>query len=487
LLDTVTYRVSGHSPSDAATYRDRAEIDEWRANDPIAEFGEKLIDSGLASKEELGKITKDIEEIVFNACKNAVDYNISPTTTLSLREETLLSNLNIPNLDQTKQPEVLIPKSENPRFKKLAELSRSGLDSNGNELPRNKCIAVRDAIFEAVLDAFYTDSTLIAYGEDNRDWGGAFAVYRGLTESLPYHRFFNAPIVEGSIVGTACGYALAGGRALVELMYCDFLGRCGDEVFNQISKWQSMSAGILRMPVVVRLMVGSRYGAQHSQDWSSLCAHIPGLKVVFPATPYDAKGIMASALKGTDPVMFFENQRLYDMTELFEKDGVPTESYEIPIGEPDIKKQGSDITILSIGAALYQAVEASRILQENHGLSCEIIDARSIVPFDYEKVIESVKKTGYILLVSDACDRGSILQTMAAKINQFCFDYMDAPPVVVGARNWVAPHYEAEHEYLPFASQIIDAVNEHLILLDNYSPQRNCSNLEQIRRSKEGV
>ena len=225
-------------------------------------------------------------------------------------------------------------------MKQLARRSRSGLDENGKPLPKQRCIGIRDALFEAILDRFYADPTLIAYGEENRDWGGAFAVYRGLTEALPYHRLFNSPISEGAIVGTAVGYALEGGRPLVELMYCDFMGRAGDEIFNQLAKWQSMSGGLLKMPVVLRVSVGSKYGAQHSQDWSSMCAHIPGLKVVFPATPYDAKGLMYSALLGTDPVVFFESQRIYDMPELFHEGGVPEGAYEIPFGEPDVKKTG---------------------------------------------------------------------------------------------------------------------------------------------------
>ena len=147
---------------------------------------------------------------------------------------------------------------------------------------------------------------MVAYGEENRDWGGAFACYRGLTESLPYHRLFNSPISEAAIVGTACGYALEGGRALVELMYCDFMGRAGDEIFNQLAKWQSMSACILEMPVTLRVSVGSKYGAQHSQDWCALVNHIPGLKVVFPSTPYDAKGMLNTALAGSDPVIFLK-------------------------------------------------------------------------------------------------------------------------------------------------------------------------------------
>ena len=145
-----------------------------------------------------------------------------------------------------------------------------------------KAYNVRDAIFEAMLHRFAIDPTMIAFGEENRDWGGAFAVYRGLTEALPYHRLFNSPISEAAIVGAAVGYALEGGRVVAELMYADFMGRAGDEIFNQLAKWQAMSAGQLTMPVVLRISVGSKYGAQHSQDWTALVHHIPGLKVVYP-------------------------------------------------------------------------------------------------------------------------------------------------------------------------------------------------------------
>jgi 2-oxoisovalerate dehydrogenase E1 component len=234
--------------------------------------------------------------------------------------------------------------------------------------------------------------------------------------------------------------------------------------------------------------VGSKYGAQHSQDWTSLCAHIPGLKVVFPATPYDAKGLMNAALFGTDPVVFFESQRLYDQTEIFHgAEGVPAHSYEVPLGEPDIKREGSDLTILTIGATLYRALDAAKELEEKYGLSCEVIDARSIVPFNYGLVIESVKKTGKILLASDACERGSILQTFAAKIAEFAFDYLDAPPVVLGARNWITPPDEVEDSFFPFPSDFLDTIHEHIVPLPGYSPRRACDNAELLRRSREGV
>jgi 2-oxoisovalerate dehydrogenase E1 component len=270
-------------------------------------------------------------------------------------------------------------------------------------------------------------------------------------------------------------------------MYSDFLGCCGDEVFNQLPKWQAMSGNVLTMPVVVRVSVGSKYGAQHSQDWTSLAAHIPGLKVVFPATPYDAKGLMNTALQGTDPVIYFESQRIYDVGEQFHAGGVPEGYYEIPLGEPDIKREGQDITFLTIGATLYRAVEAAKILQDKYNLSVELIDARSLVPFNYEKVIESIKKTGRIVIAGDATARGSFLNDLARNITELAFDYLDAPPVVLGSRNWITPAYELEYAFFPQTESFIDIVHEKIVPLKGYIPTQNYTQAEQIRRAKEGV
>lgn len=490
LLDTVTYRFGGHSPSDASSYRDKEEVDAWLKLDPIKTFAASLMEAGVCKQKDIDKLQAEADETILKAYKKAIDLQISPRADLKktgcLLEKVMFSGQRVEKLGDG-VPAVRIPLAENPRVKQLAGRSRSGLDENGKPLPKQKCVGLRDALFEAIIDRFYADPSLVAYGEENRDWGGAFAVYRGLTESLPYHRLFNSPISEGAIVGTAVGYGLEGGRALVELMYCDFMGRSGDELFNQLAKWQSMSGGLLKMPVVLRVSVGSKYGAQHSQDWSSMCAHVPGLKVVFPATPYDAKGLMYSSLLGTDPVVFLESQRIYDIPELFHAGGVPAGAYEIPFGEPDIKKPGSDLTILSIGATLYRAVDAARQLQEKHGVSCEVIDARSLVPFNYEKVLESVQKTHKILLTSDACERGSFLQTLAAKITQFAFDDLDGPPVVVGSRNWITPADEVEDAFFPQPSDMIDAVHEHILPLKGYTPVRECSTSDLMRRSAAGV
>lgn len=490
LLDTVTYRFSGHSPSDASSYRSKEEVEAWMAVDPIVAYRKQLTEANVAADETFERILAQARELITKTLKLSTDDSVSPRMNLKQDPQAIgnlmFSNQRVEKMED-RECDVLMPREENPQWQKTQKKERFGLDQNGKPVSKNKVFQFRDGVFEAMIDKFYTDPTMIAYGEENRDWGGAFAVYRGLTEAIPYHRLFNSPISEGAIVGSAVGYGLCGGRAVVELMYADFLGRAGDEVFNQLSKWQAMSAGQMKMPVVVRISVGSKYGAQHSQDWTSIVAHIPGLKVVFPATPYDAKGLMNSALMGTDPVIFFESQRLYDIGELFHKEGVPTGYYEIPIGEPDIKREGKDITILTVGATLYRALDAAKTLEEKYGLSAEIIDARTIVPFNYEKVIESVKKTGRILLASDACDRGSHLKDMAQTISELAFDYLDAPPVVVGSKNWITPAHELEEHFFPQPDWIIDAIHEKILPLPGHVAHNNFTHQEMLRTNKMGV
>ncbi len=491
LLEVLTYRYNGHSPSDSDSYRTKEEKDAWMQQDSIEAYKKQLIEAKIATESELEKIAAQAKEEVVFALKLAVDETVSPRININqdpnIIANLMFSNQNVKSLDPGRKPEVLIPQQENPRLQQLKNKARYAFDEKGEPISKVRLFQMRDGIFEAMLDKFYEDPTMIAYGEDVRDWGGAFAVYRGLTESLPYHRLFNAPISEAVIVGSGVGYAMCGGRAVVELMYGDFFGRAGDEIINQMSKWQSMSAGILKMPLVLRMSVGSKYGAQHSQDFAALCTHIPGLKVVYPVTPYDAKGLMYAALNGTDPVIFIESQRIYDVGEMFHKEGVPEGYYEIEIGEPDIKKTGSDLTILSVGATLYRALAAAKTLEEQYGVSTEVIDARSLVPFNYEKVLESVKKTGKLIITGDACERGSHLMDFAQNITELGFDYLDAPPVVVGAKNWIAPSMELESFYFPQPDWIVDAVHEKIMPLPGHVAKSNFTDVDHISRYKRGV
>ncbi len=492
LLDVVTYRFAGHSPSDSSSYRTKEEIAAWEAQDPIPAYRKQLIEAGVATEAECDAVVKYVEEAIMRNFKLSIDEKISPRMDLTANPDAIadlmFSNGHVESYGAPGQKcDVNMPMEENPRVQAIAKKERWGINPDGSLVSKNKVYQLRDGLFEAIIDRFYKDPTLVSYGEDVRDWGGAFAVYRGLTEALPYHRLFNSPISESAIVGSAVGYAMAGGRALVELMYCDFLGCAGDEVFNQMAKWQAMSADVLQMPVVLRVSVGSKYGAQHSQDWTSLTAHIPGLKIAFPNTPYDAKGLMATALAGTDPVVFFESQRIYDVGEQFHEGGVPAEYYEIPFGKADIKRPGKDVTLLTFGAVLYRALKAADELKDRYNLEAEVIDARTLVPFDYETVIESVKKTGRLVLVTDACERNSFASEVARQVTEMAFDYLDAPPVVVASKNWITPAHELEEAFFPQPGWIIDAINAKILPIPGYVNTTDQSLAKKLDNESKGV
>jgi 2-oxoisovalerate dehydrogenase E1 component len=487
LLDTVTYRFSGHSPSDASAYRDKEEMELWRQHDGLENFGVYLTENGHATQSQLADLQSDVSERLLQVVKAAVSLDISPrvSTRTDAIGEMMFSNGQKERMAEG-QPDVLQPKEES-RLKVTQAKFRFGLDETGRPRPKLKTLTYAEALFEAMLHRFYQDPTMAAYGEENRDWGGAFGVYRGLTEALPYHRLFNSPISEGAIVGTAVGYALSGGRVVAELMYCDFMGRAGDEIFNQMAKWQAMSAGALQMPLVLRVSVGAKYGAQHSQDWTSMVAHTPGLKVMFPATPYDAKGMLNLALRGTDPVIFFESQRLYSEPEILVEGGVPVDYYEVPLGEPALRRIGRDLTLVTVGATLYRALEAAAELEAKYGLTSDVIDARFINPLNYGPIIESVKKTGKVLLASDACERGSFMHTIASNITQLAFDYLDAPVAVVGARNWITPAAEMEEAFFPQNEWLIDTIHERIVPLPGHTPTTAQSTAEILRRNRLGI
>ncbi len=487
LTDTITYRFSGHSPSDASSYRSRDEVELWEQHDGLKNYAAYLVENGVLSQGEVDDIQAKFDDRLTKVIALATkDEESSPRVGIDFIESVIYSNGNEEKLSDA-EVDLLQPLEENARVKSLKSKIRTAKDENGKPVSKVKAYSYRDALFEAIAHRFATDPTMAAWGEENRDWGGAFAVYRGLTELLPYHRLFNSPISEAAIIGAGVGYALSGGRALVELMYCDFLGRAGDEIFNQAAKWQAMSAGLLKMPLVMRVSVGSKYGAQHSQDWAALVAHMPGLKVYYPATPYDAKGMMNLALRGTDPVVFFESQLLYDVAEQFEEGGVPEGYYEVPEGEPVVRREGTDLTIAVIGPTLYRVMEAADILEEKYGVSTEVIDLRFVAPLNLDPIVESVKKTGRLVLTSDAVDRGSFLHTVASQIQTLAFDHLDAPVTVVGSRNVITPAAELEKIFFPQPEWLIDAIHERVLPLKDHVPSSNQTDAELARRSREGL
>lgn len=467
LLDIVTYRFSGHSSSDASSYRSREEIEEWRQVDPIRGFKDQLLSANVAELDVVEQLEIKAQETVYQALRLATDNEVSPRYSPSVERvgELMFSQGRKDAL--TEGPAILSQASrDNSRIIDISNKSRSMIAGGLDEERSN--FNIRDGIYEAIVHRAEADPSLVIFGEENRDWGGAFGVYKGLSELLPYHRLFNAPIAEAAIVGAAIGYAMEGGRALVEIMYADFVGRAGDEILNQLSKWQAMSGGELEMPVVIRVSVGSRYGAQHSQDVTGLIAQIPGVKVAYPVTPYDAKGIMNAALIGTDPVIVFESQKLYDMGERFVSGGVPEGYFEVGIGDTVLRRAGNDLSLIAVGPAMYTALDAADELELSYGLSADVIDLRSLVPIDYSLIIESVRRTGRAVLVTEATERGSFMQTVASRIMLYCFEYLDAPPVVIGSPNWVTPAPEVVDQYYPTVERIIDTIANYVTNLTDH-------------------
>ncbi len=462
LLDIECYRTSGHSTSDANAYRSRDEMKAWAAHDAIARYADQLTSANIISLQETQVLKDEVKARMRAITELAINPTLAPPVDIHANP-TLIGRLMFSHTS-IEPPSTRIDSIPDEktcaRVRQNLKKSRTGLSDTGDLLSPMRAITLRDALFEPILHHLVHDERLIAYGEECREWGGAFGVYRGLADLIPQHRLFNAPISEAAIVATAVGYALEGGRSLVELMYADFIGRAGDEIFNQMAKWQSMSGGTLSVPVVLRCSVGSKYGAQHSQDWSSLITHVPGLKVVYPATPYDAKGLMASALCSNDPVVVFESQRLYEVTEQWVEGGVPDDYYTVPLGEPCVKRLGSHMTLLTIGPSLFAALDAASQLESLTGLSCEVIDARSLVPFNYGRVLASVKKTGRVMIISESSERSSFAMTLAANITRFGFDHLKAAPRVLGAPNWIVPGAEMESTYFPQAHDIIDIVTQ---------------------------
>lgn len=486
-----TYRLNGHSSGDPESYRTREELELWSDFDPIKLFKKEIEKFDVLSEEEILKIDSYINEMFEEAFRLSIDDKISPPLTFE-NDENKLDDLMF-SREKMKttpgKPDVLISeedKESNPRIKRNSRKSRSGYDENGEIISPMKSIQIRDSIFEAILDRFYEEPSFIAFSQETRDWGGAYGVYQGLTQALPYHRFFNTPITEAAMVGAATGYAMAGGQALVEIMYFDFLFRAGDELSSQLSKWRAMSGGEFKFPIVIRTNIGSSYGVQHSQDYTTVIAAITGLNVVLPATPFDAKGLMNSALSSSDPTFFVETQKIYNMNERFKKNGVPLEKYEIPFGQADVKKEGNDLTIVTLGVSLYQALEASKEL-EKYGIDVELIDMRTAVPFDYETIINSVNKTGRVIFMNEGFERANFMKHVSQIVTEHTFDNLKNAPIVLGARNWVVPGSGFDEYLYPSVEDVLSAIHHKMFELDGYTPTRNHSKEEQLRRNKLGV
>lgn len=316
-------------------------------------------------------------------------------------------------------------------------------------------IYYKQALNEALSEEMERDERVFLMGEDIAIYGGAYGVTQGLYEKFGEERVRDTAISEAAIAGAAAGAAMTGMRPVAEIMYIDFSTIASDEIINIIAKNRYMFGGKTTVPVVIRTEGGTGRGiaAHHSQSLESLYVHIPGLYVVMPATPYDAKGLLKSCIRDDNPVMFIEHKVLYGT-----KGAVPEEEYTVPIGTAEVKKQGKDVTVIAYSRMVLLALEAADKLS-GEGIECEVVDLRTLKPLDIDTIMESVKKTGKAVVVSEACKTGGVAGEILSRIVEEGFDYLDAPVVrVAGADVPIPMSPVLEEVSVPRVVDIIEAV-----------------------------
>jgi pyruvate dehydrogenase E1 component beta subunit len=311
------------------------------------------------------------------------------------------------------------------------------------------------AINEALHEEMARDENVFIIGEDVGAPGGAFGGTRGLLQTFGERRVKDTPISESAIVGLALGAAMKGLRPVVEVMFADFLPVCMDQIVNQIAKTRFMFGGQFTAPLVIRAPGGAglNAGPQHSQSLEAWFAHVPGLKVVMPATPADAKGLLKSAIRDDDPVLFLEHKALYAMS-----GQIPEEEYLVPLGKADIRRAGKDVTIVTASRMVQQALDAAETLA-GQGTDAEVIDLRSLTPLDREAIFNSVEKTSRLVIAHEAVKAFGIGAEIAAMVSEEMIDVLDAPVVRVGAPFSPVP-FSQEGDYLPNASDVVRAVEK---------------------------
>ncbi len=322
-------------------------------------------------------------------------------------------------------------------------------------------ITYREALKEALREEMSKDETVFLMGEDIAEWGGCYGVTKGLLDKFGPERVRNTPISEAGFTGAALGAAITGMRPVVEIMYIDFCTVAFDQIVNQIAKIRYMVGGQLNVPLVIRTQggAGRSSAAQHAQSLEALFMHTPGLLIAMPATPYDAKGLLKTAIKNDNPVVFIEHKLLYS-----EEGEVPEpeEEYFIDFGKADIKRKGNDLTIVATSRMVLKALEAAEKLNEQD-ISAEVIDPLTLVPLDKETIINSVKRTNRLVIVHEAVERCGFGAELAAIVIKEAFDYLDAPIERVAAANVPVPFAPALEDYvIPDVDDIVDAVRKML-------------------------
>ena len=426
LLEVMTYRFRGHSMADPDLYRDKAEIEHWKERDPLISFPEQLMQAKLLTEEEFQRMQAEAGAEVDAAVAFA---DASPPPPLSDLTADILA-----------PPPATIPPGGETKVMTVTEALRAALDEWMAETP----------------GAFIL-------GEDVNKYGGAYGVTRELPQKYGDERVRDTPIAEGSIVQVAAGAAMAGLRPIPELMTVNFGLLASDAIINHAAKIRSMFGGQASCPVVIRTVGGGvQLAATHSQNFEAMFAHIPGLYVAALATPYDAKGLLATALRLEDPVVFLEHQLLYRL-----KGEVPVAPFTLPVGKAHVEREGQagGVTLIGYGRGLQIALEAADRLEKEHGLKAEVVNLRWLRPLDTETLVESVRKTNRAVVVEEDWGSYGIGAEVAARLQEAAFDYLDAPVLRVAAVEAPLPYAaNLERAAWPSSDKVLDALRAQKII-----------------------
>jgi len=435
LIEAKTYRWYGHSRSDPRKYRTKEEEQAWRDRDPLKTFGQRLVDLGIATKQEVDAV----EDLAEEKIQEATDFALSSP---------------MPDPSEVEK-DVYYPYAPSRAAIEAEKRLADKVRTDASVPSKTYWEAIRDALREEML----RDERVFIMGEDVGLYGGAYGATRGLFDEFGFARVKDTPISEALIGGAAVGTAMTGLVPVAEIMYVDFTPLAMDQIANQGAKNRYMFGGKTAVPMVIRSEggAGRSIAAHHSQSLEALWNHFPGIYLVMPATPYDAKGLLKEAIRCNNPVMFIEHKMLYKM-----EGPVPDEEYTIPLGVADIKRQGTDVTIISYSRMVLRALEAAEKLADE-GISCEVIDLRSLKPLDMETVAASVRKTGRVVGVTEAYKTNSVISELFTRINEVAFDWLDGPMVRVAALDVPVPMAESlEDAAVPNVDAIIDGVHKAL-------------------------
>lgn len=432
LLEFMTYRFKGHSLHDPLTYRTKEEMKFWQELDPIKTFPQVMLNAKIIDEEKLESLKIKVRNRNDNMAKRAVEAE-APSP------ESLLYGLYAED-----RKSVFIPMKREPVSGKI-KIPKIQRDNDGK-------LNVRLAIREALIEEMRRDERVILFGEDVAEYGGAFGVTANLLEYFGRERVFNTSISEAGIVGVAVGMAMTGLRPVCEIMYADFILMAMDQIGNQAAKWQYMSGAQITLPLVIRVAIGGGrgYAGQHSQSLESIVTHMPGLIVIAPSTAYDFKGLLKSAIRDENPIVFFEHQLLYN-----DKDVVPEDDYIVPIGKAEVKRKGKDITMIGWSYTVRECMKASEILSKE-GIDVEVIDLRTLIPLDIDTVLESVKKTKRVIVTSQTVEQGSFINEIVFQIQKNAFDFLDEPIYRLGSPDGIPPSSSSlEDVFMPNSQKLV--------------------------------